>query len=99
MQELKIRGALKQYIIELLKQKTNKNNPFFFLKWSGLNELTKSYGIDLIELIDEMVKEGLIGKALIRKKLAIYLPENKPYISKKFKELKEEFEEFLKKCK
>jgi len=93
----KIKEALKQYIIELVKQKTNKANPFFFLKWTGLSELTKLYGVDLLELIDEMVEEKLIRKALIKGKLAVYLPENAPYINKKLQVLKNDFENFLRK--
>ena len=93
----KIKEALKQYIIELVRQKTNETNPYFFLKWTGLNELTKVYGFDLINLIDEMVEEKLIRKALIRGKLAIYLPENAPYINKKLQTLKNDFEKFLRK--
>jgi len=89
-----IKEGLKNYIIELVKTKTNEKNPWFFIRWSGLSELCQIYGYDVIDLIDELASEKKIKKALIKGKLAISLPT---YANKKVRSLKQEFEEFLKK--
>jgi hypothetical protein len=79
----------------VLKKETSPDRPFYFIKWSGLFELCQRYEINLLKLIDEMVSKDMIGKALIKKKLAIYLSEYKPYVQKK--KIFKEFEEFLSK--
>jgi hypothetical protein len=97
-----IKKGLKQFIVEKVKESTSEERPFFIVKWSGLYELTKSYGIDLLKLIDEMEQEGLIKKALLPTKkgknkiLAICLPERAKIGSKKAKMIMNEFQEFLK---
>ena len=91
---MSIRENIKNFIVKKVKEETNPDRPYFFVRWSGLFELCKSYGLDLLELIDELVSENRLKKALIKKKLAIYLPQYTP--SKKLKQIKNEFEEFLK---
>ena len=88
-----IKQQLKQFIIKKVRENTTEEKPFFFLKWSGLYELCKNYNVDLIKLIDEMTKEGLIRKALIKGRLAIALPD-KSILSKKNKAILKEFKEF-----
>jgi hypothetical protein len=90
-----VKEKLIAFILEKLKKETSSNKPFYFIRWSGLYELCKQNGFDLLELVDEMVDKGLIGKALIKKKLAIYLSEYKPYVQRK--KIFKEFEEFLSK--
>jgi hypothetical protein len=97
-----IREDLKKFIIEKVKKETSPDKPYFIIKWSGLFELTRAYGVDLLELIDSMEKEGLIKKALLPSKknrsqkiLAIYLPNM--VIPNKTKNLLQEFQDFLKK--
>jgi hypothetical protein len=95
-----IREELKKFIVEKVKQETSLDKPYFIVKWSGLFELARTYGVDLLELIDSMEKEGLIKKALLptknkKKLLAIYLPDRA--VSNKAKNLLKEFQSFLKK--
>jgi len=85
---------LKDYIVDLVKRSTSKDRPYFFIKWSGLPDFAKTYGFNIIDLVDELVAEGRLKKALIKGRLAIYLPEFQ--ISKKVKQLQEDFERFLK---
>jgi hypothetical protein len=89
-----IKRQLKAFILEKVKASVTPEKPYFFVRWSGLYELCKYYNIDLIELIDEMHNQGLIKKALIKKKLAITLPDIE--ISQKVNKILKEFEEFLK---
>ena len=89
-----IREDIKNFIVKKVKESISPDRPYFFVRWSGLFELCKSYGLDLLELVDELVSENRLKKALIKKKLAIYLPQYTP--SKKLKQMKNEFEEFLK---
>jgi hypothetical protein len=89
-----LKEKLKLYILEKVKQSTSDDRPYFFVKWSGLFELCKIYGQDLLVLIDEMVAEGNLKKALIKGKLALYLPS--VTVNTKAKKIKDEFENFLK---
>jgi hypothetical protein len=89
-----IKEALKNYVVELVKKNTSDDKPYFFIKWSGLPELAKQYGLDILDIIDELANEGRLKKALIKKKLAIYLPNRT--ISQKAKILKNDFERYLK---
>ena len=103
MDRSKVKAKLEKFILEKVKQGTTVDKPYFILKYSGMHELCKSYGFDLLEIIDDMHSKGLIRKALIPTKrkdekgkpikiLAIALPEN--LLSKKAKNLIEEFENF-----
>jgi len=87
-----VREDLKNFIVKKVKENVSEDRPFFFVKWSGLYELCKSYQVDLLELIDELCAEGKLKKALINKKLALTLPELN--ISKKAKSIIKEFEKF-----
>jgi hypothetical protein len=97
-----VKEMLKAYILEKVKKETTDSKPYFILKWSGLAELCKAYGEDLLKIIDEMEAQGLIKKALIptkdrqKKLLAIYLPNR--IISNKAKNLIQDFENFMKKA-
>jgi UDP-galactopyranose mutase len=90
---------LKKFILHKVEVSTNEDKPYFIVRWSGLNELAKSLGYDLIEVIDEMVDDKLIKKALIDTKkgkaLAIYLPKYQTIVSRKAKEILKEFKEFI----
>ena len=88
-----IREDLKNFIVEKVKQEVNTDRPYYFVRWSGLYELCGAYSLDLLELIDELVKEKRLKKALIKGKLAVTLP-NIP-LGKQNKLMKE-FQEFLK---
>ena len=99
-----IKQALKMFIIQKVRDNTSSEKPYFVIKWSGLYELTKAYNIELLSLIDEMEKEGLIRKVLLPSKknkqhkfLAICLPEN--VSSKKTRLMINEFEAFQKSLK
>jgi hypothetical protein len=95
MRKEEIKEKLVAFILEKLRKETSPTKPFYFIRWSGLFELCRQYEIDLLKLIDDMASRGLIGKALIKKKLAIYLLEYKPYIQGKTKKVFQEFQEFL----
>jgi hypothetical protein len=97
MKKEDIREKLVAFILEKVRKETTPDKPYYFIRWSGLFELCKNYGIDLLNLIDYMVDKKLIGKALIKRRLAIYLLDNKPYIQNKTKTIFKEFEEFLNK--
>jgi len=90
-----IKEALKQFIYEKVKNSTSPDKPFFFVRGTGLQELCKSYNIDLLQLIDEMVKEKWLNKALINGRLALYI--HKPINKKKLEQIRAEFEKFLNK--
>ena len=92
---MNIREAMKQFIIEKVKESVSLDKPYFFLKWSGLTELCRQYNLDLLELVDELHAEKKIKKVLIKKRLALTLPELA--ISDKTKKLMQEFQEFTKK--
>jgi len=89
-----MKEALKKFIYEKVKQATTPERPYYFIRGTGLRELCQSYGIDILELIDEMTKEGLVKKALINNKLAIYI--YRPINRKKLETIQKEFEQFLK---
>ena len=90
-----IKDALKNFIVEKVSKETSlPDKPYFFVRWSGLYELCKEYHLDLLELIDELVSEGKLKKALIKGKLALYLPS--VTVNTKAKKMKNEFENFLK---
>jgi hypothetical protein len=91
-----IRENLKSFILQKVRESTNKDKIYFFVKWSGLFELCRSYNENLLQLIDEMVEQGFLKKALIKGKLALYLPEYSEMVNKKTRTLKSEFENFLK---
>ena len=92
---------LMEFIIHKVKEATTLEKPYYFVKWSGLFELARSMGYDLLEIIDNMVDRGLLKKALIKTKkggkkvLAIYLPQYDPAVSKS--KLLKEFQEFIEK--
>ena len=90
-----IKEDLKDYIVELVKKNVSIDRPYFFIRWSGLSELAKQYGLDILELIDELHNEKRIRKVLIKNRLAITLPEYT--VSKKVKQLLNDFEQFRKK--
>jgi len=90
-----IREDLKNFIIEKVKSSISKDKPYYFVKWSGLFELCKAYNLDLLEIIDELVEEKRLKKAIIKNKLALTTPDMA--ISKKAKTIIEEFNQFLKK--
>jgi len=74
------REALKRFILQKIQENTSIDRPFYIIKWSGLHEMCKSLGVDLLELIDQMHEEGLIRKALLptkkgKKILAVTLPK------------------------
>jgi hypothetical protein len=96
MSKDRIKNQLKAFILEKVKASITPEKPFYFLRWTGLYELCKAHGIDLVKLIDEMHKEGLIKKALIKGKLAITLPDIET--SKKTNKIFKEFEEFVKRA-
>jgi hypothetical protein len=92
-----IKEKLIKFILKKVEENTTENRPYYILKWSGLSELCRTYGYDLLKLVDLMVERGLIKKALIptksgKKILAIALPHR--IKSKKTKNLIEEFENF-----
>ena len=89
-----MKEQLKAYIVELVKRSTTSDKPYYFIKWSGLPDLVKSYGYDILKLIDELVVEGKLKKALIKGRLAVYLPNVN--VNQKTKQLKKDFENFLK---
>ena len=91
---MNVKEKFKNYILKKVYENTTSEKPYFFIKWSGLYELARHYQLDLLQIIDELVSENRLKKALIKKKLAIYLPQYTP--SKKLKQMKNEFEEFLK---
>ena len=78
-----LKQGLKEYILEVVRQNTSFENPYYFPKWKGLSELCRAYGFDFIKLVDELVSEGRLGKALIKKRLGLFLPEYKIYANKK----------------
>ena len=95
-----IKQQLMEFILHKVKQETSKDSPYFILKWSGLAELCKVHGYDLLEIVDTMVELGLVKKALLpskkdrkKKLLAIYLPNM--VITEKTKKLLREFESFI----
>ena len=88
-----LKEALKEFIIEKVKQTIRPDRPFMFVKWSGLHEICKYHGFDLLELIDELCQEKRLKKAIIRNKLAITLPNM--ITSKKASELMKEFQKFI----
>jgi hypothetical protein len=88
-----------KFILNKIEKETTNEKPYFILRWSGLYELTRSMGYDLLSLIDEMHNRGLIKKALIptkkgKKLLAVALPSR--ILSDKSKKIFKEFQEFLK---
>ena len=89
-----MKEALKAYILEVVKKNTSNEKPFFFIRWSGLADLAKVYHYDVLNLIDELVAEGKLKKALIKGKLAVYLPNVN--VNFKAKKLRQDFESFLK---
>jgi hypothetical protein len=97
----KQKKQLKAFILQKVKNSTSPDRPYFIVKWSGLNELAKALGYDLLEVIDEMCKENVLKKALIPSKdrktklLALYLPSIP--ISKKAKDIMQEFQKFINK--
>jgi len=101
MSKKDIKEQLMEFILQKVKQETSKDKPYFILKWSGLAELCKAYGQDLLEIVDTMVERGLVKKALLpskkdkkKKLLAIYLPNM--ITSDKTKKILNEFESFIK---
>jgi hypothetical protein len=100
----KNKELLKKFIIEKVAKETSEQRPYYLVRWSGLFELAKSQGFDLLKIIDELVEENKLRKALIPSKknkkeklLALYLPNR--IISKKQKQIISEFEEFIKNLK
>ena len=91
-----LKQALKEYIMQIVRQNTSPGNPYYFPKWKGLVELCKLYGFNFVELVDELVSEKRLGKAIIKGRLALFLPEYRTYGNKKVLALKQEFESFLK---
>ena len=95
-----MREELKKFILEKVKANTNPNKPYFVIRWTGLAELCQAYGYNVVELIDELVKDKKLKKALLQgkktKMLAVYLPEYSVYVSKKTQNIMSEFEKFLK---
>ena len=94
-----VKDQLKKFILKKVRESVSIDKPYFIIKWSGLFELCRSMGQDLLEIIDQMDQEGIIKKALIktkkgRKLLAVTLPELP--VSSKNKKLLEEFLEFVK---
>ena len=88
-----IREDIKNFIVKKVKESVSPERPYFFVRWSGLFELCKSYGLDLLELVDELCSENRLKKALIRKKLALTLPDM--ITTQKTKALLKEFKEFI----
>jgi hypothetical protein len=90
-----IREDLKDFIVEKVKSSVSPDRPYMFVRWSGLYELCKAYHLDLLELVDELCREKRLRKALIKGKLALTLPNMA--ISKKAREIVEEFQKFIEK--
>ena len=99
----KIKERLIKFILKKVAENTTIDRPYYVIKWSGLTELARSQGYDILEIIDEMHQQGLIRKGLIPTKkkdkegktiklLAIALPDR--LLSRKAKEMLEEFENF-----
>ena len=89
-----IREDLKAFILKKVKETVTPDKPYFFIRWSGLFELCKQYNQDILELIDELANEGKVKKAIIKGRLALTLPSLS--ISKKTRELVQEFMDFIK---
>jgi len=89
-----MREELKEFIIMKVKEATNENQPYFFVRGSGIPDLCKSYGYDALELIDELVSEKRLKKGLVKGRLVIYL--YKPINKKRLQQMQAEFEQFLK---
>ena len=93
----RVKEDFKRFLLEKIKENTNPQKPYYILKWTGLFELARSLGLDLVEIVDQMAKEGIIRKALLPTKtgkrlLAVALPEYS--LSSKSKALLEEFLKF-----
>jgi hypothetical protein len=99
----KTKERLIKFILKKVKENTSLDKPYYILKWSGLFELCKSQGFDLLNIIDDMASQGLIKKALLPTKkkdkqgkpiklLAIALPDM--IVSKKAKNILDEFNSF-----
>jgi len=90
-----VKDQVKKFIVKKVKDNVSPDRPYFFIRWSGLYELCKSYNLDLLKLIDEMHEEGLLRKVLIRGKLALTTPELARTANKKTKAILEEFKQFI----
>jgi len=93
----KVKEDFKRFLLQKIRENTSLQKPYYILKWTGLFELAKSLGLDLIEIVDQLANEGVIKKALLptkggRKLLAVSLPEFA--LSSKSKALLEEFLKF-----
>lgn len=92
---MSIKEQIKEFILAKVKKETSKDRPYYFIRGTGLSELCEKYGLNVLEIIDELYKEGKVKKALIHGKLAIFI--HKPIDKKKLANIEKEFQEFISK--
>ncbi len=90
-----MKEKIKSFILEKVRNSTTPDRPYYFVAGSGLKELADSYGYNILELIDELVKEKRLYRGLINRKLVIYI--HRPLNRKRLEEIQDEFEKFLNK--
>ncbi len=90
-----VKAKLMAFIVEKVRTTTSPDRPYFYVRGSGIKELVESYNLDLLKLIDEMVKKRMIKKGLVRKRLVLYIYQ--PVNKKRLESVKQEFEKFLNK--
>ncbi len=88
-----IQEKLKQFIYQLVKENTSPEKPYFYIRGSGLSELCQKYQQNLLNLIDQMVKEKIVKKGLVNNRLVLYIYQ--PINKRRLEQIDKQFREFL----